>query len=151
MLPCMKPILIAIDGSVAADEALEAGLSIARTTGTAATVVHVRHEPSARLGAPFYECHLIEELVRARTVLSQAEARAADLGVEIETEILEGNPARRIIDLAQARGAGLIVVGSRGRGAFTGALFGSVSTELVQRAECPVLVAKQRSRAGLAA
>ena len=44
--------------------------------------------------------------------------------------------------LAKSEGADLLVVGSRGRGGFRGLLLGSVSTQCVQHATCPVVVVK---------
>lgn len=49
-------------------------------------------------------------------------------------------PAERLADLADAEDAELIVVGSRGRGAFKAAFLGSVSNSLVGVARCPVLI-----------
>jgi nucleotide-binding universal stress UspA family protein len=143
----MDRILIAIDGSPGAREALETGLSLAREAGAVATVVYVRHAPPPILGDPYYQRSLSQELLRARVAMTDAEALAASMGVAIEPEILEGQPARCVLDLAEARRAGLIVVGSRGRGAIAGTLLGSVSAEIVHKARQPVLVAKRRSRA----
>jgi nucleotide-binding universal stress UspA family protein len=151
MLRVMDRILIAIDGSPGAREALETGLALARGAGAIATVVYVRHAPLPVLGDPYYQRSLSQELMQARVAMADAEALAATMGVEIEPEVLEGHPARCVLDLAEARGAGLIVVGSRGRRAIAGARLGSVSAEVVQKAKRPVLVAKQRSRARLAA
>ena len=81
------------------------------------------------------------------SLLRHSVHRAEQAGVEFETEILEGNPARRVAEIARLRGADLIVVGSRGCGAFAGALLGSVSVELVHRADRPVLVAREGGRA----
>ena len=81
------------------------------------------------IGAPIYQRSLSAELELARAALADADALAEQAGVEHESEILEGDAARKIAELAQARDAGLIVVGSRGRGAITGALLGSVSVQ----------------------
>jgi nucleotide-binding universal stress UspA family protein len=63
------------------------------------------------------------------------------MGVEAEPEVLEGDPADRILELARMRDVDLIVVGSRGLGPIAGTLLGSVSREVLQHADRPVLVA----------
>jgi nucleotide-binding universal stress UspA family protein len=59
---------------------------------------------------------------------------------DAEPQTVVGDPAERLADLADDEGAELIVVGSRGRGAFKAAFLGSVSNSLVGVARCPVLV-----------
>jgi nucleotide-binding universal stress UspA family protein len=141
----LKRIVIATDGSAGAGEALETGLSLARESGAVATLVYVRAKPLSILGDPLYQRSLSSELLQARAALAEATALAEQTGVEFETAILEGNPAERVAEIAQLRDADLIVVGSRGRGAFAGAFLGSVSTDLAHRADRPVLVARQRA------
>ena len=67
---------------------------------------------------------------------------AADLtvppDVQLETTVVEGNPASALIDASTD--ADLLVVGSRGRGGLAGLLLGSVSQRCVERAHCPVVV-----------
>ena len=53
-----------------------------------------------------------------------------------------GRPDRRIVQLAEELGAGVIAMGSRGLGGKSRALVGSVSDSLVRHAHCPVLVAR---------
>lgn len=62
-----------------------------------------------------------------------------DLG-PVERRVEFGAPAKRLAAVAEEEDAELIVVGSRGRGALRAAMLGSVSTELIAIAPCPVLV-----------
>ena len=142
----MKRIVIAYDGSEGSREALEQGVELARTAGAVATLVYVRHTPLPIVGDPFYERALSKELHRGRDVLAEARVFAVEAGVVTETELLEGDPAEQILDLARLRGADLVVVGSRGRGAVAEALLGSVSHAIVHGADRPVLVARRRAR-----
>jgi nucleotide-binding universal stress UspA family protein len=71
-----------------------------------------------------------------------AAARQADEAVEIRLHVVEQSPAQAL--LAAAKGAELLVVGSRGHGGFAGMLLGSVSQHCVQHAPCPVLVMRGR-------
>jgi nucleotide-binding universal stress UspA family protein len=76
----------------------------------------------------------------ARAALERANELVAPEGVDADEEILEGSAADRVVELARARNAHLIVVGSRGLGAVAGALLGSVSSAIIHRADRPVLV-----------
>jgi nucleotide-binding universal stress UspA family protein len=76
----------------------------------------------------------------ARAALDHAQSLVRNEGCEADAEVLEGNAPDRVVELAQARNAPLIVVGSRGLGAVAGALLGSVSSAIIHRADRPVLV-----------
>jgi nucleotide-binding universal stress UspA family protein len=71
--------------------------------------------------------HTIDEL---RTEL--------DLPVQISARVEEGHPAVVLPEVS--RGAQMLVLGSRGHGAFAGMMLGSVSQHCVQHMTCPVLV-----------
>ena len=141
----MKEFLVAIDGSEGSDAAIGEALELAQDTGAHVTFTFVRRPPSALLGYPYYERLLSHELATARETLDSATDRASDAGVDSEGEIIEGDPVDEILSVADNRGVDLIIMGSRGRGAFAGALLGSVSSGVVQHANVPVLVAKERS------
>jgi nucleotide-binding universal stress UspA family protein len=93
--------------------------------------------PSMRPGpvvvAPTLEQERAEEALLERVIAEEDVAGA-------EPRVVRGYPAESLADLADDEDAELIVVGSRGRGAVRAALLGSVSTELIGVARCPVLV-----------
>jgi nucleotide-binding universal stress UspA family protein len=60
-----------------------------------------------------------------------------------ETHFRSGDPDKEILRAAESLGVGLIVVGSRGLGALSRALMGSVSDSVVKHAHCPVLVVRK--------
>jgi len=139
----MKRLLIAIDGSDGGHVAVEEGLALATDLAATVTFVCVRKAVPPRLGTPFYERSLHQGLEQSRSVIEEAMELAAEAGIEADGEILEGDAADEIVSLADNRDADLIVVGSRGHGPLAGALLGSVSSAVVQHAQCPVLVAKK--------
>jgi nucleotide-binding universal stress UspA family protein len=94
----------------------------------------VAKPPSPFLGEPYYQ-----------RVLS------GERQVPHEEQILEGDPAEAVLDAARARESDLMVVGSRGRGGVAGTFLGSVSTEIVHRADRPVLVTRGRTQRNTAA
>ncbi len=63
-------------------------------------------------------------------------------GLTVERDVLIGRPADQLVAEAKEFAADLVVIGSRGRGPFRTTLLGSVSAEVVDRAPCPVLVAR---------
>ena len=136
-------IAVGVDGSDESVEACAWALGEARLRGVPLRVVHawqylpVVAEPLAAL-PPMP----VDELVAsAHKVAEQVVERATDgaaPGVDVEYRIVEGPAAAAVIDAA--RDAGLLVVGSRGRGGFAGLLLGSVSQQVVHHAPCPVVV-----------
>ena len=141
-----REIVIGTDGSAGAALAVEQGVWLAKMLGATTTFVAVAREPSLVLGEPYYQRALAADLAKARAAIADAVLFAEERGVPYETEILEGTPAEKILEVAHAHGADMIVVGSRGRGAVTGAVLGSVSSDVVHRADRPVLVVRPTAR-----
>ena len=134
-----EPVVIATDGSESAEQAAVAGARVARRLGTKAVLVYVR-PPIGPLGEPFYQEKLSEQMAYARAAIDRAQTLIRQEECEADAEILEGNPSEQVVELARARNAPVIVVGSRGLGAVTGALLGSVSSGIIHRSDRPVLV-----------
>ena len=136
-------IVIGVDGSDIAKEALRYGLHEASIRGTRVRVVHAWMPtygmPAGGPGmvAPIdvgpYE-HAANELLQTTVERVAGEERAAT----IERVLVESPAGAAIID--SARDAELIVVGRRGLGHVRSLVLGSVSSYVVQHATCPVLV-----------
>ena len=77
---------------------------------------------------------------------TQVEQIKAAGGTVAETHVRLGRPAQEIVNLADKVAAGLIVMGSRGRGGIRRALMGSVSDSVVRHAHCPVLVVRKEKQ-----
>jgi nucleotide-binding universal stress UspA family protein len=143
----MKQILIATDGSPGAQLAVEEGVWLAKMLGAKAIFVAVARPPLPLLGDPYYQGAVSADHGKARAAIAAAIPAAEERSVPYEAEVVVGVPAEAIRELARTRNVDLIVVGSRGRGAVTGAVLGSVSANIVHRADRPVLVARPRMRA----
>lgn len=137
-------ILVGVDGSSSSAAALRWAAGQARRTGARVQAVAAWEYPTyyAMAGAFPYE----DLAVSTGKMLDEAvHAVVGDTApdVEILAGVVPGNPAQVLID-ASAHAA-LLVVGSRGHGAFAGTLLGSVSQRCVHHAHCPVVVVRGKS------
>jgi nucleotide-binding universal stress UspA family protein len=138
-------IVVGVDGSPAAADALTWAVRQGRLTGATVEAVAAWEYPAMYAGG-FGSGYALPTDVdwagEARKSLDQAVTAALsdeDLAV-VEQRVVEGHPARVLLDAAA--GATLLVVGSRGHGGFAGLLLGSVSEYLVAHAPCPVVVVR---------
>jgi nucleotide-binding universal stress UspA family protein len=142
----VERLVVGVDGSSGSRRAVAEGIELARRLGTRVLFVSVR-SPVSVLGDPFYQRKLTGQLKRTREAVDLAVAEADRFGVPAECEIVEGDPAQELLRAARYADAGMIVVGSRGVGAFAGVVLGSVSHWLVQHSTIPVLVVHDEQRA----
>jgi nucleotide-binding universal stress UspA family protein len=131
-----RPIIVAVDGSPGALAAAESGARLARQTAAPLVLVYVRERPRGWIGEPYHQRRLDAEMAIGEAALARARAAAERHGADISTEILEGAPARRIREFAEARDARTVVVGTRRR-----RLTRSVSQKIIRDSKRPVLVA----------
>jgi nucleotide-binding universal stress UspA family protein len=139
-------ILLATDGSSEAELAARTGVALAQKTGSKLHVVHASYWAPASLLDPISSDHAVHESVEKKTRARLQEAVRGieeDFGGTVESSRLRvGRPDAEIVTQADEIGAGLIVVGSRGLGAFGRSLMGGVSESVVRHAHCPVLVVR---------
>jgi nucleotide-binding universal stress UspA family protein len=146
-------IVVGVDGSEASHEALRWAAEEARLREARLVTVHVwMFVPPTPIGEPGmipmppgdYAGQLEAERGAAQAELDAALAEAfpGELPAGLETQIVEGDAGEQLA--AEAEGADLLVVGSRGRSGIASVLLGSVSSHLVSHAPCPVVVVKAR-------
>ena len=141
-------ILLATDGSEEATLAARTAVDIADKTNSELHVVYVGEEYG-------YPIHAVPEYEYARTIQENLEQEVRKLldaeveqvkaagGTVVGAHFGMGRPDEEIVKLAEEIGAGLIVMGSRGRGGVRRSLMGSVSDSVVRHAHCPVMVVRE--------
>lgn len=129
-------IVVGVDGSEPALEALRWAADEARRRHASVQVLHAWHQPVARAVGFIGDDDPYKKA--AQHVLDAAIGEVDVSGIEaIEPKLVTGSAAGALI--RAARKADLIVVGSRGRGGLTGTL-GSVSQQVAHHAPCPIVI-----------
>jgi nucleotide-binding universal stress UspA family protein len=118
-----KRILVATDGSRTAGKAAQIGVSLAKSVGAEAILLHV--------GDP----------KEGKGVLEDA-AKHLGNGVKLSTKSVSGDPADMICEVAEKEAVDLIVVGNKGMTGAKRFLLGSVPNQVSHHAPCNVLIVK---------
>jgi nucleotide-binding universal stress UspA family protein len=144
-----RSILVAVDGSEAADEALHEAIDLARSEGARLTLISVA-APPRWLGSPgpyIAPVPLEDELERrAQQIVEDAEALVPE-DVSVSTVVRSGPAAKAILDRVDSGQHDLVVMGSRGLGSAGSLLLGSVSRAVLAASPVPVLVARAPTEA----
>lgn len=141
----MKRIVVGLDGSSESKQALEVAAQLAGPMKAQLVLAFVAEAPLPLWPETYAQGLAQWELTEreyGHAVLREAATRCAQSGVEALTLLESGPAAERLANLAQERGADLVVVGHRGRGAVTRLLVGSVADRLAQISQRPVLICR---------
>jgi nucleotide-binding universal stress UspA family protein len=144
----MSVIVVGVDHSPGAKEALRFAAEEARLRGATIHAVHAWQYGYIGYVGPEGNVPLvgadIEQLRAAAEAALEASVREAlpDTDVEIKLQAIQGTPAGVLVEASA--GADLLVVGSRGHGGFVGLLLGSVSQQCAHHAACPVVIVHPR-------
>jgi nucleotide-binding universal stress UspA family protein len=141
--------VLGYDGSAGGADAAALTGAIGWPPGSSLRVVSVI-EPALMMGTPWAPGGSVAAPGLDAQVQAYLEERQADLvealaspGREVNTVVIHGRPASVIVDEAAATEADLVIIGSRGHGQIASLVLGSVSSEVVDHAPCPVLVARR--------
>ena len=136
-------ILLAIDGSDHALHAARIAADMARGMKPKEFRVVISYDTIPMyLGEPNMQYAIDNRKKDAEEILNKALEEIGELPCEIHTELLEGDTASSIIDVATVRKSEIIVMGSRGLGRLAGLVLGSTSQKVVAHAPCPVLIVR---------
>lgn len=137
----MKTIVVGYDESEAAKRALARAAELAQTYDAKLVVTSVARTLTGALSARGLDpVDPVDDPAVHRAELDQAAAFLSERGLTAEYDITLGDPATEIVDLAEKRGADLIVVGTREPNLISRLLGLSVSESVQRRAHCDVLI-----------
>lgn len=140
-------VVVAYDGSPAAEIALDLAAAVRWPEGSRIHVVGVTEGDLPSLSDTEHAARMrvASDPERAATLAAcqTAAARLRRPGVEAEPIVRGGDPAMAIVDEVDAVDADLVIVGTRGQGRVRSLLVGSVAAGVLDRAPCPVLVARR--------
>jgi len=141
------PVVVGVDESDGTGHALDVAFEEAALRDAGIVVLHA-YLPDVRTWGLDLLPEVEDEQVRRTIELDRLNDivepwRKRFPAVDVEVAAVDGQAAARLIDASAT--ARLMVVGSRGRGGFTGLLLGSVGLQLLHHAGCPVLIARDSS------
>lgn len=133
-------VVVGVDHSPASRAALTWAARHAASRGVVLVPMLVR-EPSWSVEAPLGQLAATLAQLESTEVRALHDAVPTDIDVVVEPEVLAGHAAATLLEVVQPQD--VLVVGSRGRGGFTGLLLGSTSMSVSQHSTCPVVVLRE--------
>jgi nucleotide-binding universal stress UspA family protein len=138
-----EDILLPFDGHDGAAEALHHAAEIAHWTDATIHVLFVAD--TARESVTVVETRVVDALVKeGENIVEEAEKTLETLGVEYDTDVVQGNPATTIVEYAEQYDHDVIVMPTHGREGVSRYLLGSVTEKVVRLASIPVLTTRMQ-------
>lgn len=146
-----EKILVPLDGSALAEEAIPHAEDIARRMGSEIVLLRVSSPVQTTIAsdgtavmADYLENEVRQVEVELTAYLSRVAARLRHAGVEACTAVKFGDAAEQIVDYAEAHGVGLIAMSTHGRTGLSRWVYGSVASRVLQAAAVPVLLIRSK-------
>ncbi len=141
-------IVVGTDGSETAKEAVNTAIELAKLSKAKLEIVSAYEPiPSARLkeegeGISGDVSHVVNPREDVQFVLDKAAADAKKAKVKVSTHAREGDPADAILDVAEEKGADLVMVGNKGMTGAKRFLLGSVPNKISHHSPCDVWIVR---------
>ena len=146
MARMFESMVVGTDGSDTANEAVRQATDLAQRLGATVHLVSAYEPvPEGRLREERQQVpDDLQWMVNPREDVSTTLEKAAEVirerSVQVETHAREGDPADAILDVAEEKGADLIVVGNKGMTGAKRFLLGSVPNKVSHHAPCSVMI-----------
>lgn len=137
-----KKLLVPVDGSNNSDLACRHAISLAMDGGCEIVLLNCYPELAVTIGGETRDeiISVLED--EAKQIIAPTMAFCEESGVKCKPLVRCGGPGRTIVQVAEAEGCDLIVMGSRGLSDFSGMVLGSVSHRVLRHATMPVLIVR---------
>jgi nucleotide-binding universal stress UspA family protein len=139
----MQKIVVADDGSVFAQKAIDKAIEFAKKEETVVICVNVI-EDFCPIGLTEIDCTTVRELQikESDSITAQAVKKFREAGINAQVISESGSPAETIIAVAKREAADLIIAASHGKHGAKKFALGSVTARLIEHSSVPVLVMK---------
>ena len=142
-----KHILVPVDGSATALQAVDTAIGLAKVHGSRVTAIFVVDPyPFTGVGTDFaygQAEYLSAATAEANIAIKAAKARFEAAGIAVESSVIESHSAwRGVVEAAESAGADLIVMGSHGRKGLEKLVLGSVTQAVLSHTKRSVLVVR---------
>ena len=138
--PSQAPVLVGVDGSPASESATAIAFDEASRRGVELVALHAWSDTEV-FELPGLDWSIVQSQAQETLAERLAGWQERYPDVKVRRIVVADRPAHQLVE--QSESAQLVVVGSHGRGGFTGLLLGSVSTAVVHSARVPVIVARR--------
>ena len=143
-----RRILVPLDGSSLAEQALRPAIELARSLSAELILLRalrLQHERGETVCAPnVYELMAMEKKAEAKSYLQQVRDHVSNDRLQIKTITAFGRPPATILGYAKKLSVDLIVMSSRGRPGFRRRLYGSVTEKVLSGTPCATLVVREQ-------
>jgi len=141
-----KHILLPLDGSELADQALSHAIALAECFQAELILLRVLKPLAKNLDLPAALVRNAEETTRklVREYLEQVAAGVREIGISVRVVTVDGYPHEEIVRFAETEQVDLIVISTRGQSGLSRWLMGSVADRVARGVSIPVLLVRAK-------
>ncbi len=137
-------ILLPVDGSAHAKEAVARAIDVASDSKARVTILYCLEKVPSLIGGEARAELTSEENEQALGFLEQYRIKFEAAGIKSDLKVMHGSPAVSILEAAEQGKCDIIIMGTRGLNSLESLLMGSVTTKVLNHTDVPVMVVRSR-------